>query len=372
MPPRHLPDRRTLLKGGLAATAAGAIVACEPCEGVTGPAVHSRRRVRWRLASSFPSSLDTIYGAATVLKERVEAMTEGRFEIEVYESGELVQGLKEMNAAQSGAVEVAQTAGYYNLGKSPALAFDTCVPFGLNARQQSAWLHEAGGLELVRKAYADFNVISFPCGNTGAQMGGWFKKRVTSLGDLRGLRMRIPGMGGKAMAELGVSVQNLPGSEVYQALETGVIDATDWVGPYDDEKLGFYQVAKQYHYPGWWEPGPSLSFLVNLDAWNDLSSGDQAVFRAASDAAAQSMMNRYDAKNPAALQRLVANGVQLVPFSADLIAGAQEASEQLLRDEAAKDKDYAALFQHWRAFRTDSFAWFGTAERAYMDAVMGN
>jgi TRAP-type mannitol/chloroaromatic compound transport system substrate-binding protein len=362
-------SRRGLLKAGLAGGAVGAISSCEPCGGLSGPAIHTGQRVRWRLASSFPGSLDTIFGSATHLSETVSAMTEGNFTIEVYEAGELVPGLQVLDAAQKGSCEVGHTAGYYYVGKDPALAFDTCMPFGLSSRQQTAWLYEGGGLELVREVYADFSVISFPCGNTGAQMGGWFRKPMRSAADLKGLKMRIPGLGGRVMDALGVNVQNIAGGDIYPALERGVIDATDWVGPYDDEMLGFYQVAKIYHYPGWWEPGPSLSFVVNQDAWASLSKSYQAVFEAASRGAALAMQAAYDAKNPPALKRLVAHGVQLTRFPEDLMSAAREASQQLLSDQAAADPRSARILQNWEKFRSGAFEWFGTAERAYMESM---
>jgi TRAP-type mannitol/chloroaromatic compound transport system substrate-binding protein len=325
--------------------------------------------VQWRLASSFPSSLDTIYGAAEVLAERVEAMSEGRFRIRVYEAGEMVPALQVLDGVQKGSVQVGQTGGYYYTGKNPALAFDTCVPFGLTSRQQSAWLLEGGGLELVRELYADFNVISFPCGNTGTQMGGWFRREIGSLADLRGLKMRIPGLGGKVMDRLGVSVQVLAGGDIYPALERGAIDATEWVGPYDDEKLGFHQVAQNYYFPGWWEPGPSLSFLVNLDAWNDLPVAYREIFQAASAEAATAMQTRYDAKNPPALRRLLEKGVTLRPFPDDVMRGARDAAEELLAEGAAADEGYRKVLESWRSFRQGAFEWFGTAELAYQRFV---
>ena len=330
-----------------------------------------RKLVEWRLASSFPQSLETIYGSADVLAERVSAMTDGAFRIRCYQAGELVPALQVMDAVQKGSAEVGQTGGYYYTGKSPSLAFDTCVPFGLTSRQQSAWLMEAGGLELMRKVYADFGIINFPCGNTGAQMGGWFRQPVESLADLRGLRMRIPGLGGKVMDRLGASVQVLGGADIYPALERGAIDATEWVGPADDEKLGFYRVAKNYYYPGWWEPGPSLSFLVARKAWDELPSEYQQIFTTATQQAAATMQERYDALNPPALVRLLDQGVKLRAFSNSIMVGAREASESLLDDEAAQDADYRKILEHWRKFRKGAFRWFGTAELAYANFAFG-
>ncbi|MEM7202397.1 MAG: ABC transporter substrate-binding protein [Planctomycetota bacterium] len=363
--------RRTFLTGGVAGAAAGIVGSATagafrgPAARSPGPAVHTGKNVEWRLASSFPASLDTIYGSAEVLAERVAAMTGGAFRIQVFQGGELVPALQVMDAVEKGSVQVGQTGGYYYTGKHPALAFDTTLPFGLTPRQQNAWLLEAGGMELLRRIYAEFGIVSFPAGNTGAQMGGWFRTPVESLADLQGLRMRIPGLGGKVMDRLGVSVQVLGGGEIYSALERGAIDATEWVGPYDDEKLGFWRVAKLYYYPGGWEPGPSLSFLVNRVAFEALPVTYREVFTAACQEGAAAMQVRYDQKNPAALRRLVERGVELRPFSVDIMRGAREASTALLDDEASRNAQYREILEHWRAFRAETVRWFGTAELAF-------
>ncbi len=359
--------RRNFLFGAGAAALGG-------CSGQTsntteGPAVSTGKRVRWRVASSFPRSLDTIYGGAEVLAERVSAMTDGNFEIRPSSAGEIVPGLQVLDAVQNGTVQVGQTCSYYYTGKNPALAFDTCVPFGLTARQQNAWLHQGGGLELVRELLADFNIINFPGGNTGVQMGGWFKKEVPDAAALKGLKMRIPGAGGDVMAALGVSVQVIAGGEIYPALERGAIDATEWVGPYDDEKLGFHKVANFYYYPGWWEPGPSLSFYVNQDAWSSLPAAYKEVFKAAAAESAATMQQRYDYENPAALKRLLEAGVDMRPFSDDLLKAASEASQQYLEDNAAKDPAYRKVYEAFKVARSDQRRWFGTAELAYARIV---
>lgn len=357
------PSRRGLLIAG-----AGAMAACspEPRPGA-GPALITQPRVMWRLASSFRSNLAAMHGAAVRLSQRVEAATEGRFTLRVHQADELLPSLAVLDAVQKGSVEAGQTAGYYYMGKDPALAFETGVPFGLAPRQQQAWLHEAGGLALLRERYAQFGVINFPAGNTGVQMGGWFNRPVRSRADLRGLKMRIPGLGGRVMDSLGVLVQNLPGGEIYPALERGAIDATEWVGPFDDEKLGFYKVARFYHYPGWWEPGPELSILVNRTAFEALPRGYQQIFEAAVRDAGAYMQQRYDAENPAALERLRQQGIELVPFSRDLLEAAKQASEGLLDAQADQDPGLRRILEHWREFRQQSFAWFGLAERAYAE-----
>lgn len=362
---RDHPSRRQFVTGSALTASAAALGGCRRREQAGGVAVITGKRVNWRLASSFPSSLDTIYGACDVLAARVEAMTDGRFRIRVYEAGELVPALQVLDAVQKGAAEVGQTCSYYYIGKNPALAFDTCVPFGLTPRQQYAWLFEGGGLARMRALYADFGITCFPCGNTGVQMGGWFRNEIGSLADMKGLKMRIPGLGGRVMDALGVSVQNIPGGDIYPALERGAIDATEWVGPYDDEKLGFYRVAKHYYYPGWWEPGPSMSLLVNQQAFDALPKVYQEVFAAAAQEAGAVMQQRYDQKNPAAMERLRQTDIVIKPFAQDILRGSRDAAEQLMSDQADKDPAYRTILDEWRAFRKASHAWFATAELAY-------
>jgi TRAP-type mannitol/chloroaromatic compound transport system substrate-binding protein len=319
----------------------------------------------WRLASTFPRNLDALFGSSERLAQKVEALTEGRFRIRPYAAGELVPPLHVLDAAQQGTVQVGHSAGYYYTGKHEALAFDTGVPFGLTSRQQSAWLYEGGGIELLREIYSDFGVINFPAGNTGAQMGGWFKREVPSLADLRGLKMRIPGMGGQVMNRLGVTVQVLGGSEIYPALERGAIDATEWVGPYDDEKLGFQNAARYYYYPGWWEPGPSMTFMVNRQAWDQLPSAYQDAFEVAAVYAMNGTQTIYDRQNPAALERLVAGGTQLRRFPEDMLVAADRVTRELLEQHASRDPAYRRVYDAFREFREDSYRWFGTAEQEF-------
>ena len=334
------------------------------------PAVQTLPRVAWRLASSFPNSLDTIYGAAETLARRVEALTEGRFRIRSYPAGELIPPLEALSAVQNGTVQAGHSASYYFQGKNPALVFDCTIPFGLSARQLNAWFYYGDGLALTRELFADFNVINFPGGNTGAQMGGWFRREIGSLQDLRGLKMRIPGLGGEVMNRLDVTVQVIPGGEIYLALERGAIDATEWVGPYDDEKLGFQEIAKHYYYPGWWEPGPGLSFYVNRDAWDALPSAYQEAFRTAAAEANEHMLALYDARNGPALRRLVAGGVQLHPFPEEVMTAARRITEEVL-EEFASDPAYRKVYAACKAWRDDAYRWFGTAELAYGDYVFG-
>ncbi len=337
---------------------------------VFGPVfAQTSKRVRWRMTTSWPKSLDTIFGGAQTIADRVKAMTDGKFDIRVYAAGEIVSGLKVVDAVQQGTVQAGHTAGYYYIGKNPAFAFATALPFGLNFRQQNAWLYDGNGNKMLNEMFADFNMIGFPAGNTGVQMGGWFRKEINSASDLKGLKMRIPGLGGKVMSRLGVTVQVLAGGDIFPALERGAIDATEWVGPYDDEKLGFYKVAKYYYYPGWWEPGPTLHTFVNLKAWNALPKEYQQIYKTAAAQANQQMMVDYDFKNPPAFKRLLSKGVKLRRFSNDIMSAAQKMSFELYEEQAAKDAFYKKVYADWKAFRKDIYRWYGTAESAYLQFV---
>ena len=363
--------RRELIRAGLLGAAGAAMVS--GCGGGAergqGPAVHTGSRIRWRLVSSFPRGLDTIYGGAEVLSETISAMTDGNFEIRVYPAGEIVPGLQVMDAVQQGTVQMGQSASYYFTGKNPALAFDTCFPFGLTSRQQDAWLAEGGGRELMDDLFGDFSIKTLPAGNTGTQAGGWFRRPVETPADLRGLKMRIPGLGGQVMDRLGVTVQVIAGGDIFPALERGAIDATEWVGPYDDEKLGFHKVAKLYYYPGWWEPGPSLTYYVHRPDWDALPATYREALTAAATHSARAMLTRYDARNPQALERLLAEGVEMRPFSREILEAARRESEALLEEGAAGDASFRRVLDGWRKFRRDSFRWFSTAEHAYASFV---
>jgi TRAP-type mannitol/chloroaromatic compound transport system substrate-binding protein len=353
--------RRDFLKKASTGAAGAAVITAAPA------VIAAEKKVRWRMVASWPKALDVLFGGAAAIAERVKAMTNGNFDIRPYAAGELVGGLEVFDAVQQGTVEAGHTASYYYIGKHPAFAFDTAVPFGLNYRQQNAWLLGGGGLELMRKLYADFNIVNIPAGNTGLQMGGWFRKEVNTPADLKGLKMRIPGLGGKVMARLGVSVQVLAAGEIYAALERGAIDATEWVGPYDDEKLGFYKVAKYYYYPGWWEPAPTLSVYVNRKAWDDLPKVYQEMLQAACGEANLKMMVDYDTKNPAALARLVANGAQLRAYSDPIMQACAVEAEGLNAEIAAGDPVFKEIHDHWSRFRGDIRKWFGTGESSYIN-----
>lgn len=322
--------------------------------GATSAALPS---VRWRMATSWPKSLETIFGGAETVCQRISEMTEGRFTIDPFAAGEIVPGLQVLDAVQEGTVECGHTAAYYYVGKNPALGFGTSVPFGLNAQQQNSWLYHGGGLDAMNKIYADFGVVSFPAGNTGAQMGGWFKREIKSVSDLNGLKMRIPGLGGEVMSRLGVNVQVLPGGEIFLALDRGAIDAAEWVGPYDDEKLGLNKAAQYYYYPGWWEPGSMLEVQVNRAAWDQLPKEYQEVLKTATYEANLNMLAQYDALNGEALKRLVEGGTQLVAYTPEILQAAQQAAFELYEEQASQNAAYKEVYDNWKSFREGVYGW---------------
>jgi TRAP-type mannitol/chloroaromatic compound transport system substrate-binding protein len=329
--------------------------------------------VEWEMATSWPVALDTIFGGAQTVADRVSAMTDGMFQITPRAAGELAPGTQVLDVVSQGAVAAGHTASYYYVGKSPILAFGTALPFGFTAQQQNAWLFEAGGLGQLQEVYANlFNVIQFPAGNTGAQMGGWFRQEINAISDLSGLKMRIPGLGGQVMTKLGVTVQVLAGGEIFQALQTGAVDAAEWVGPYDDEKLGLNQVAQYYYYPGWWEPGPSLEVEVNLDQWNQLPALYQEYLKTACHEANTTMLARYDARNNEALASLIAGGTQLRGYSPEILEAAETASFELFEEFSASDADFAAIYEGWNAFRSRIYAWHKTNQSAFEQFVYRN
>ena len=356
--------RRAFLRQTAAGIATGA---------VTAPAfAESRPQIHWRMASSYPKSLDTLYGAADLIVNRVAAATDGRFQIRLFAAGEIVPGLQVLDAVQNGTVECGQTAPYYYVGKDPAFAMATALPFGLNARQQNAWMYYGGGMEAMAGLFADYGCIQFPAGNTGAQMGGWYRKEIRNVEDLKGLKMRIGGLGGQVLAKVGVVPQQIAGGEIYQSLERGTIDAVEWVGPYDDEKLGFHKVARYYYYPGWWEGGPQISVIVNLKKWAELPESYQAVFEAACAEANVHMVAHYDANNPAALRRLVAAGAQLRAFPQPVMEACLDAANKLYAELSDKSVNFKRIFEAWDRFRADQFLWFRVAESPYDNFVFSS
>ena len=349
-------DRRSLIKNaGIAGVLAAGVA----------PAVHAQAAVRWRLASSFPKALDTIFGAAEVFAKQVKAMSGGKFEVSVHAAGELMPAFGVVDGVQQGSIEAAHTAPYYFFGKNEAFGLGCAIPFGLNSRQMTAWMYEGNGLKLMREFYGKYNMISFPGGNTGAQMGGWYRKEIKSLKDVKGMKMRIGGFGGKVLERIGGVPQNIPGGEIYTALEKGTIDAAEWVGPYDDQKLGFNKVAPYYYYPGWWEGGPQLDFFINQKAFDALSAENKAIVESASAHAHVVMQAKYDALNPAALKQLVGAGTKLRPFPQDMMAAAYKEAMALYSELSAKNPEWAKIYADYSKFRADQNLWFRFTESTF-------
>jgi TRAP-type mannitol/chloroaromatic compound transport system substrate-binding protein len=347
--------QRRLFLGRAAAGITGAVA--------VAPAIaQAQPTVQWRLASSFPKSLDTIFAASEVIAKRVADITDNKFQIRVFAGGEIVPALQVLDAVQNATVECGYTAPYYYIGKDPAFAFGTNLPFGLNARHQNAWWYQGGGREAMAGLFKEYGIVEFNAGNTGAQMGGWYRKEIRTVDDLKGLKMRIGGLAGQVIAKLGAVPQQIAGGEIYQALERGTIDAAEWVGPYDDEKLGFNKVAKFYYYPGWWEGGPQLSMLINAKKFAEIPKSYQAAIEAAAAEANMIMLARYDAKNPDALRRLVAGGAQLRAFPRAVLEACEKAAFQLYDELAPKSKHWARIYPGWKKFRDDQYLWFRVAE----------
>jgi len=351
-------------------SAATGAVAAVPAATIAAPAIaQSLPEVKWRVASSFPKSLDTIFGGAEFISKRVAEMTGNKFQLRVFAAGEIVPGLQVLDAVQNGTVEVGHTASYYYTGKDPTFAIDTTIPFGLNTRQQNAWMHHGGGLELMRDFFKDWNVYNIPAGNTGAQMGGWFRKEINTVEDLKGLKFRIAGLAGNVLTKLGVVPQQIAGGDIYPALEKGTIDSAEWVGPYDDEKLGFYKVAKFYYYPGWWEGNAMLDLYVNIGQWQSLPKEYQAILEAACAEANTWMTAKYDAENPGALRKLVANGAQLRPFSREIMSAAYKAAFELYDELSASNPKWKKVYEQWKKFRDEEYLWFRVAENTFDNFV---
>jgi TRAP-type mannitol/chloroaromatic compound transport system substrate-binding protein len=360
-------QRRNFLKSAGAGAAAGAamIPALSHAQTAALP------EVKWRLASSFARSLDTIYGAAENMSKRVAAATGGKFQIQVFAGGEIVPPLQVLDAVQNGTVQCGHTAPYYYWGKDPAFALGTAVPFGLNARQMTAWQLFGGGLELLRDFYKGYNIYNIPCGNTGAQMGGWFRKEMKSPADWKGLKMRIGGFAGTVIARLGAVPQQLGAGDIYPALEKGTIDAAEWVGPYDDEKLGFNKVCKYYYYPGWWEGGPELDTFVNISEWQKLPKEYQNILEAACWESHSWMLAKYDAQNPAALRRLVAGGTQLRQFSRDNLVASYKAAMEVYKEASEKSPAFKKIYESMVKFRDEELLWFRVCEKGFDDFMHG-
>jgi TRAP-type mannitol/chloroaromatic compound transport system substrate-binding protein len=349
--------RRDVLKAAGAGFAAAAIAK---------PAIaQSMPELKWRCTSSFPKSLDVPYGAAETLAKFVSEATDHKFQIQPFAAGEIVPPFQAVDAVTNNTVEMCHTAAYYFIGKDPTFALYCSLPFGPNARQQNAWFQDGDGMKLLNEFGKKFNIYGLAGGNTGAQMGGWFRKEINEVEDLSGLKFRIGGWAGKTVAKLGGVPQQLPGGDIYPALEKGTIDAADWVGPYDDEKLGFYKVAKFYYYPAWWEGATALHFFINTTKWAELPKSYQALLTAAAGYTNMDVQAKYDSRNPAALRRLVAGGTQLRPFSQSILEACLKASNEVNAETAAANPDFKKVYESLMAFRNEEYLWWRVAEYNY-------
>jgi TRAP-type mannitol/chloroaromatic compound transport system substrate-binding protein len=355
--------RREFLKAagiGLAGSAA-----------VAAPAIaQSMPEIKWRLAASWPKSLDTLYGGCEYFGKRIAEITDGKFQVQPFAAGEIVPGLQVLDAVQNGTVEMGNTAMYYYWGKDPAFTFGTALPFGLNTRQMNAWLRFGDGQDLLNDLLKGYNSIGFAAGNTGAQMGGWFRKEIKTVDDLKGLKFRVGGFAGTILAKLGSVPQQLAAGDIYPALEKGTIDAAEWVGPYDDEKLGFVKVAQNYYYPGWWEGCGQSHNIINLTKWNELPKAYQNAIQVASGDAWAWVIGKYDFANPPALRRLVSQGAQLRAFPQPVLEACYKAANDIYADLSKTNAHFKKLHDSLVSFRGDSLAWNQVAELGFDSFMM--
>ena len=359
-------DRRSFIRKA-GATGAGAAAVTT----LAAPAIaQSAPKINWRITSSFPKSLDTIYGGAEVLAKMVSEATDGNFQIQVFAAGEIVPGLQAADAATAGTVEGAHTVSYYYWGKNPTWALGAAVPFALSARGMNAWHYHGGGIDLFNEFLGAQGLFGLPGGNTGVQMGGWFRKEINTVADLQGLKMRIGGFAGKVVEKLGVVPQQIAGGDIYPSLEKGTIDAAEWVGPYDDEKLGFYKVAPYYYYPGWWEGGPTVHFLFNKGKYEELPASYKSLLRTAAHAADADMLQKYDYKNPTAIKSLVANGAQLRPFSQEILSACFDKANEVYAEMTAANPEFKKIWDSITAFRKDYYLNAQVAEYNYDTFMM--
>ncbi len=358
---RHFIKKAGFAAGG-AALGSGALAA---------PAIaQSAPEVKWRLASTWPKSIDTLFGTAELLAKTVSEATDGKFQIQLFAGGELVPPFEVVDAVGNKTCEMCQTASYYFWGKDPTFSFGTAVPFGLNSRMQNAWWYEGGGMDVLNAFYKKFNLYGMAGGNTGAQMGGWYRKEINSVDDFKGLKMRIAGFAGAVFAKLGALPQQVPAVETYQQLEKGQLDATEFVGPYDDQTLGFAKVAKYYYYPGWWEGGAMTHFFVNLELWEGLPKAYQAILTAASAQANLHQQSRYDTVNPPALRKLVAEGAELRAFSPEVLAACFKAANEVFDEKSAENAEFKAVYESMKAFRNEAYLWNQLADGTFDNFMM--
>ena len=348
-------NRRALM--GAAATAPVALA--------TPALAQSLPEVRWRCQSAFPRLFDVLYGTAEKISQRCAQLTEGKFRIQIFPAPEIVPTGGILDALQQGSIDCAHTASYYYVGKEPSFAPLTAFPFGLNTRQATAWFRFGGGNELAAELFRDYNIIGLTAGDTGAQMGGWFREEVPDLAKLRGLKFRIPGLAGQLFARLGATPQNIAPGDIYTALERGVLDAVEFVGPHDDERANYVRVARYYYAPGFWEPSARLHFMSNVRAYEALPDGYKNALAVACAEADAEMVARYDHLNPQALRRLIAAGAQLKFWPRPILEAAWKANEEQIAEISGQNPRFKKVMESYLRFRTEQFQWFRVAENSY-------
>jgi len=349
--------RREFLKAAVATGMAATFAA---------PAVHAKKRFLWRMVTTWPPHFPVLGEGADLLAKWINELSGGRLRIQVYGGGELVPPLQAFDAVSQGTVEMGHGAAYYWAGKAPAAQFFTSIPFGMNAQQMNAWIYSGGGLKLWEEVYAPFNLIPMPVGNTGVQMGGWFNREIRSIKDIKGLKMRIPGLGGKVISKAGGAAVLSAGGEIYTNLERGVIDATEWVGPYHDYLMGFYKVAKYYYYPGWHEPGSVLEFFINKKKFEKLPVDLQRIIRTASDRTNVWMLSEFESKNNAYLQKLIKeHNVKLRKFPDDVLRAFRKYSKEVIEEVTSRDPLSKKVYESFSRFQKDVSQWAEVSEIAY-------
>lgn len=363
--------RRNLLASMGMALVASLLVGCSPSEQTetTSSAEAEQQTFEWKLVTSWPKNFPGLGMAPERFATMVNEMSDGRLKVKVYGAGELVPALEVFDAVSNGTADMGHSGAYYWKGKEPAAQFFAAVPFGLNAQEISSWIHYGGGQALWEELYKPFNIKPLAGGSTGVQMAGWFNKEINSLDDIKGLKMRIPGMGGEVFKRLGGVPVTLPGGEIFTALQTGAIDATEWVGPYNDMAFGLYKAASYYYYPGWHEPGTMLEFTINLDAWNKLPVDLQAIVKGAAMATNQSVIDEYTARNNAALSQLVnEHGVKLRRLPDDILVELKKTADEVTAEVAESSDVARRVYESFSTFRQQSMDYHKISEEAYYDA----
>jgi len=366
--------RKASIGAAAAVAATAGILGCgkkeEEKKEVAAPAVITEKKYEWKMVTTWPPKLPVLQDGCERLAKRIGEMSDGRIKIQVFAAGELVPALESFQAVSDGTVEVGSGASYYWAGKEPATQWFAAVPFGMNAQGLSAWFHGGDGLKLWEECYAPFNLVPRPGGSTGVQMGGWFNKKIDTIDDYKGLKMRIPGLGGKVVAKAGGTVVLLPGGEIFTSLERGVIDATEWVGPLHDLRMGFWEAAKYYYYPGWHEPGTYLEYFFNKKAYESLPKDLQHIVDAACQETEHWVLAQFDAQNGAALQELITkHNVQLIQFPADVLNALRKLSDEVVAEEAAKTPMATKVNDSFTKFAKAVGTWGTISEKAYYNVI---